>query len=301
MSVDRVAVDAMGGDHAPAAVVAGAVLAAREHGVAVSLVGRRDTVESHLADAGGADAVEVVDAPDVVGMHEDPVAALRAKPGCSVRVACQLIADGVAGSMVSAGSTGATLTAALLTLGRVPGVRRPVVAAVVPLPDGRRFVLLDAGGTADAQAEAFRGYLLMGAAYAEVLGTAQPSVGLLNIGTEAGKGNAMAKEAHALLDGTAGFVGNVEPADALGGAVDVVVTDGFTGNVFLKTIEALAPVDEATADAAALVLGVGGEVFVAHGSAGADQVARAVARAATVGKAGLASLVAQRLANKETT
>jgi glycerol-3-phosphate acyltransferase PlsX len=290
----------MGGDHAPAAIVAGAVLAAREHGVAVTLVGRREVVEEHVADAGGAGTVDVVDAPDVVEMGEDPVAALRARPGCSVRVACQLIADGVAGSIVSAGSTGATLTAALLTLGRLPGIRRPVVAAVVPLPGDRRFVLLDAGGTADAQPEVFRGFALMGTAYAEVLGVDQPTVGLLNIGTEPGKGNAVAKDAFALLDGTPGFTGNVEPADVLAGTVDVVVTDGFTGNVFLKTIEALAPVDESTADAAALVLGVGGEVFVAHGSAGAEQVARAVARASTVGKAGLASLVGQRLADKET-
>jgi glycerol-3-phosphate acyltransferase PlsX len=290
----------MGGDHAPAAIVAGAVLAAQEHGVAVTLVGRRDAVEAHLADVGGTDAVDVVDAPDVVEMDEDPVAAMRAKPLCSVRVACQLIADGAAGAVVSAGSTGATLTAALLTLGRLPGIRRPVVAAVLPLQGGKRVVLLDAGGTADAQAEAFRGYLLMGAAYAQVLGVAQPSVGLLNIGAEPGKGNAVAKEAHALLDGTTGFIGNVEPADVLAGIVDVVVTDGFTGNVFLKTIEALAPVDEANADAAALVLGVGGEVFVAHGSAGAEQIARAVATAAKVGKAGLAAMVGQRLATKET-
>jgi glycerol-3-phosphate acyltransferase PlsX len=290
----------MGGDHAPAAIVAGAVLAAQEHGVAVTLVGRRDAVEAHLADVGGTDAVDVVDAPDVVEMDEDPVAAMRAKPLCSVRVACQLIADGAAGAVVSAGSTGATLTAALLTLGRLPGIRRPVVAAVLPLQGGKRVVLLDAGGTADAQAEAFRGYLLMGAAYAQVLGVAQPSVGLLNIGAEPGKGNAVAKEAHALLDGTTGFIGNVEPADVLAGNVDVVVTDGFTGNVFLKTIEALAPVDEANADAAALVLGVGGEVFVAHGSAGAEQIARAVATAAKVGKAGLAAMVGQRLATKET-
>lgn len=301
MTTPRVALDAMGGDDAPAATVAGAVQAAREHGVAVTLVGRRDELQQHLAAAGAEDVIEIVDAPDVVEMDEDPVAALRAKPRASVRVACQLVADGAAGAVVSAGSTGATLTAALLGLGRLPGIRRPVVAAVLPVSDRRDVVLLDAGGTSDVYPDVFGGYALMGAAYAEVLGATSPTVGLLNIGVEPGKGNALAKSAFALLDQTAGFAGNVEPGDVLCGAVDVVVTDGFTGNIFLKTVEALATLEQREANASALVLGVGGAVLVAHGSAAAPDVARVLRRAAQVGRAGLASMVARRLAEKEAT
>ena len=290
----RVALDAMGGDAAPAATVAGALRAAADWDVDVVLVGRRDAIAEQLRAAGG--ELPIVEADDVIGMDEDPVASVRAKPGASVRVACQLVADGEAGAVVSAGSTGATLTSALLTLGRLPGIRRPVVAAVLPVGDGRQVVLADAGGSMDVHPEAFPGYAAMGSAYAEVLGIATPRVALLNVGTEPGKGGTLAKAAFEALEGAPGFVGNIEPAGVIAGDADVVVTDGFTGNVFLKTVEALAELSSAEHDAAAILLGINGEVLIAHGAATADDVAVAVRRGAQVAAAGLAEQVGRRMA-----
>jgi phosphate acyltransferase len=294
-----VALDAMGGDDAPEVTVRGA-LAARESGIEVILVGDGPTLEARLAEAGAPSGVPVHHAAGIVTMHDDPIAALRREPDSSIRVACQLVADGQAGAVVSAGSTGATLAAALLTIGRLPGIRRPVVAAVLPVADGRQTVLADAGGSMDVQAEVLAGYAAMGAAYAAVLGSAEPRIGLLNVGEEPGKGNELAKSAFALLEPIDGFVGNVEPPAVLAGAVDVVVTDGFTGNIFLKTIEA-AWGPGSPHDSTALLLGVAGEVLVAHGAASADDVHRALQRAAHVAQAGLATRVARRMATGEET
>ena len=291
----------MGGDGAPAATVAGAALAAQRWGIDVVLVGRGDDLAPHLAALDG-QQMTVVEAPDVIGMDEDPVAGVRAKKGASVRVACQMVADGSAGAVVSAGATGATLTAALLTMGRLENVRRPVVAAVLPVADGGRAVLADAGGSMDVHPEALVGYAAMAGAYARVLGTPQPRVGLLNVGEEPGKGNALAKGAFDLLSQVEGFQGNVEPPAVFAGAVDVVVTDGFTGNVFLKTIEALwaagAARDAGERDTAAVLLGINGEVLVAHGAAGAEDIAQALRRAAQIAEAGLAQQVGLRLSEQ---
>ena len=287
----------MGGDHAPAVTVAGAAMAAREWGIDVVLVGRSDDLAAHVS-AVGAEDLRIVEAPDVIGMDEDPVAAVRAKHGASVRIACQLVADGQAGAVVSAGATGATLTAALLTMGRLPGVRRPVVAAVLPLPGEGRAVLADAGGSMDVHPEALVGYAAMAGAYAEALGVANPRVGLLNVGEEPGKGNALAKAGFELLSQLDAFVGNVEPPAVFAGAADVVVTDGFTGNVFLKTVETLAALSDTERDAAAVLLGINGEVLVAHGAAGAGDVAKAVRRAAQIAEAGLAQEVGLRLTDE---
>jgi glycerol-3-phosphate acyltransferase PlsX len=289
----RVALDAMGGDHAPAAVVAGAVRAHVDHGVDVVLVGRPDAVTRALADVGATGLLPIVPAADVIGMREDPAIGLRAKPDASIRVAARLVADGKADALVSAGSTGATLAAALLQLGRLPGVRRPVVAALIPASSSRRVVLVDAGGSPDAQPEALVGYARMGLAYAEVLAVEMPRVGLLNVGAEGGKGNALAKAAHTLLSGTERFAGNIEPEGVLAGDVDVVVTDGFTGNVFLKTVEAAS---RGHGGGAAVLLGVDGEVLIAHGAADAGQIAAALRIAADVATAGLSAKVGARLA-----
>ena len=294
----RVALDAMGGDDAPGAVVRGA-RAAQAEGVDVVLVGDEQVLREHLADSGG-DTLPIVHAPDVVAMDEEPLGALRRKPESSIRVACQLVADGKAGAVVSAGSTGATLAAALLTIGRLPGIRRPVVAAVLPVAGDRQVVLADAGGSMDVHAEALVGYAAMASAYATVLGAAAPTVGLLNVGEEPGKGNELAKAAFALLADSNGFAGNVEPPAVLAGAVDVVVTDGFTGNIFLKTLEA-AWGSSGDRDSTALLLGVAGEVLVAHGAASADDVQRALQRAAQVAQAGLATRVSQHLSTGEET
>lgn len=294
MSAAGIALDAMGGDHAPAAVVAGALRAHIDHGLQILLVGRRSDVDEALTAAGGSGALEIVDAPDVVHDGEDPAIGVRGKPGASIRVAARLVADGRAGALVSAGSTGATLATALLTLGRIGGVRRPVVAAVLPVGDG--VVLVDAGGSTDPQPDAVATYARMGTAYARVRGLDTPRVGLLNVGAEPGKGNALARGAYELLEAEAGFVGNVEPADVLAGAVDVVVADGFTGNVFLKTVEATTPpADPRRGPGAAVLLGVDGEVLVAHGAAGELEIAAALRTAADVAGAGLSRRIAERL------
>lgn len=304
MATGPVVLDAMGGDHAPEATVAGALKAVAA-GVEVVLVGQLQALEQALERAGAATAPPIVEAAQVVTMDDDPVAALRAKPEASIRVAAQLVADGHGAALVSAGSTGATLTAGLLALGRLPGVRRPVVAAVLPVADGGRAVLVDAGGSMDVHATVFPSYAAMGAAYAAVLGIGTPTVGLLNVGSEPGKGNELTKDAFETLQTVAAFRGNVEPPAVLRGVVDVVVTDGFTGNVFLKTLESVlhAAVAGGTQpparDAAAILLGVRGEVLVAHGAADGDDVARALQRAAQVAEAGLSERVGQRLAQQE--
>lgn len=319
-----IALDAMGGDFAPAATVAGAAQACADSGLDVVLVGDRAALEAEweraLAAAEGTDVrlPRIVDAPEAVGMDEDPATALRAKPRASVRVAADLVASGEASAMVSAGSTGATLAAALLALGRVPGIRRPAVGAVLPrallgppsspeeAPAGdgaREVVLVDAGGTADASAQMLVTYAEMGVAYARALGVASPRVGLLNVGAEPGKGSAAVREAYDLLagpDGMLGFEGNVEPAGVLDGEVEVVVADGFAGNVFLKTVEAVArrvsgDGSGVQAPGAALLLGVRGEVLVAHGASGPAEIAAALRTAASVGSAGLAEAVTAAL------
>ena len=281
----RVAVDAMGGDHAPAEIVAGAVRAA-DDGVDVVLVGRSADIRAQLGDREDGDRITVVDAPDVIGMSEDAAIALRAKPDASIRVAARLVGEGSAQALVSAGSTGATLAAALLTLGRIHGVRRPVVAAVIPIAADREIVLVDAGGSMEVQPDAFGGYARMATAYAQIRGVDDPRVGLLNVGEEPGKGTALAKSAFEALRDVAGFAGNVEPSAVLEGDVDVVVTDGFTGNIFLKTVEATLKHNR-SAQTAALLLGVAGEVLVAHGAARAADVTAAVHSAVEVARAGL--------------
>ena len=287
----RVALDAMGGDHAPAATVGGAVQA-HAAGVEVVLVGQPARLSALLDQVGAREEIAVVAATEVVGMDEEPALALRTKRDASIRVAAQLVASGEADALVSAGSTGATLAAALLVLGRVPGVRRPVLGAVIPTRRGGRVVLVDAGGSAEAQPEALVGYAEIGLAYAGVLGACAPRVGLLNVGCEPRKGNALAKAAHELLQPFPGFTGNVEPDGVLDGSVDVVVTDGFTGNIFLKAVEAASG---GYGDNAAVVLGVAGEVLVTHGAATAHVVAEAVRMAAEAAAAGLSGKVAARL------
>lgn len=296
-----VALDAMGGDDAPASTVAGALLA-RADGVPVVLVGDEARLRAELRAAGG--MLDVVHAAGAVAMDEDPAIALRGKRDASIRVAAGLVAAGRATALVSAGSTGATLAASLLEIGRLPGVRRPVVGAVLPVAaPGRGTVLVDAGASADVQPEALVSYALMGIAHARVLGTAAPRVGLLNVGAEPGKGSAFAKAAFQALRsgleaGTShgSFAGNVEPKAVLAGAVDVVVADGFTGNVFLKAVEALGEASGAAAGpGAAVLLGCAGPVLVAHGDAGPPELAAALRTAHEVAAAGFVEQVRAEL------
>ncbi len=239
----RIALDAMGGDHAPQATVAGAVAAARELAIEVLLVGQPGPLEGELSRYDGAAGVSIVPASEVVAMDEPPAAAVRGKPDSSIAVAMRLVKDGKAEAFVSAGNTGACMAAGVLLLGRAPGVERPALGTVIPAAGGRRTLLVDAGANAENRAPHLAQFALMGRAYAErVLGIPDPSVGLLSIGEEAAKGNPLVHEAYQLLEALPGlrFVGNVEGRDIPRGVADVVVTDGFTGNVVLKCIEGTA-------------------------------------------------------------
>ncbi|HUE60520.1 MAG TPA: phosphate acyltransferase PlsX [Acidimicrobiales bacterium] len=315
-----VAVDAMGGDKAPAEIVAGALQAA-EAGLPVILVGDPD----RIGDAGG---LEVIPASEVIEMHDDPAKAVRSKKDSSLLRAAEAVRDGRASAMVSAGNTGATMASALFRMGRISGVARPAIATPIPVPGSTPTILIDAGANAECSPAWLVQFAQMGSAFArQRFGIAEPRVGLLSIGEEPGKGNPLAKETHALLAaGEAGpavsFMGNVEGRDVMTDSVDVVVTDGFTGNVVLKTLEgamrfafnavleALGSTDESRAASEALMpalmplaseldpdtyggavlLGVDGVCIISHGSSSA----RAIVNAVRVGhQAAAAGLVDQ--------
>jgi phosphate acyltransferase len=238
----KIAVDAMGGDYGPAVVVEGAVTAAREFGATVILIGDKAAIEREVARLGAESrAIEVRHASQVVGMGESPSQALRRKRDSSLRVAAQLVKDGEAAAFVSAGNTGAAMAIAMFVIGVLPGVDRPALAAV--LPNLRRFtVLLDVGANVDPKPAHLLQFAVMGHIYArDILGYDNPRVGLLSVGEEEGKGNELTKETYdQLKDSSLNFVGNVEGRDIYNGRCDVVVTDGFTGNVALKISESLA-------------------------------------------------------------
>ncbi|HEY5058767.1 MAG TPA: phosphate acyltransferase PlsX [Gaiellaceae bacterium] len=224
----RIAVDAMGGDRGPGEVVAGA-LEARAEGLTPILFGPAGL------DVQG---LELHEAPDVIDMHEKPAEAVRAKPDSSLVAAVRAVAEGRADAVVSAGNTGAMLAACMLELRRLPGVMRPAIAVPIPARRGPS-VLLDCGANADARPEHLLQFATMGAVFAEeILGVSNPEVRLLSIGEEREKGNQLTLEAHDLLAASElNFTGNCEGRDVLSGAADVVVTDGFTGNVALKVLE----------------------------------------------------------------
>ena len=240
-----VAVDAMGGDHAPAAIVAGAVAAFRQ-GIGVVLVGRPGQVRPLLAEHGVVGQVRLVAAEDSVAMEDGALASWR-RPRSSIAVACQLVHLGQATAVVSAGSTAAVVSTARLRLRNITGVLRPAIAVVLPTQP-HPTVLIDAGAIADPKPEMVAQFAQLGSAYAEVaFGITSPRVGLLSIGTEPGKGNKLAKRTYELLSGDSqhgataiNFTGNVEGCDLLAGKVDVIVTEGFAGNVALKTLEGTA-------------------------------------------------------------
>jgi phosphate acyltransferase len=224
----RIAVDAMGGDRGPGEIVSGALQAAS------------DTIVPVLFGTAGIDArgLELRETSDVIGPHEKPSEAIRAKPDSSLVAAVRAVADGEADAVVSAGNTGAMLAAGLVELRRIPGVLRPAIGVPIPSKRGPS-VLIDAGANADARAEHLLQFATMGAVFAEqILGISSPEVRLLSIGEEREKGNQLTLEAHELLAASdLNFTGNAEGRDILSGAADVIVTDGFTGNVALKTVE----------------------------------------------------------------
>ncbi len=236
----RIAVDAMGGDHAPDAIIGGAVSAARRHAFALLLVGDRAVVEDVLARSPGADGVDIqiAHAPDRVEMAEAASSALRRKPLASIRVAAEAVRDGRASAVFSAGHTGAAVMAAHGAFGRLPGVDRPALATIIPTRRNRA-VLLDSGATVECRPQHLVQFAVMGSAYARVaLGCEAPRVGLLSVGEEESKGNELTREAHQLLKtAPVRFVGNVEGREVYSGEADVIVCDGFTGNITLKISE----------------------------------------------------------------
>jgi glycerol-3-phosphate acyltransferase PlsX len=226
-----IAVDAMGGDFAPSQIVAGALQAA-ELGIPVVLVGPEDLE--------GRGNLELIVASEVIEMDDDPAYGVRRKKDSTLVRAAEAVRDGKASAMISAGNTGATMASALLRMGRIKNVNRPAIATTIPVPGGRPTVLLDAGANAEVVAEWLVQFAIMGSVYSHHrYGVENPRVGLLSIGEEPGKGDSLRKEAFELLSNASGinFIGNVEGRDVMSDNVDVVVTDGFTGNVVLKTCE----------------------------------------------------------------
>lgn len=237
----KIAVDAMGGDHAPGEIVRGALSGAEEFGLQPVLVGPPEILDREIRAAGRSPAaVEIVAAHQVISNDESPIQALKRKPGASLAVALRLLKEGSVEAMVSAGNTGALMAGALLALGRLPGVQRPALGAVIPSLTGQGTLLIDVGANVDPRPEQLQQYAVIGRLYAEhVLGRTEPKIGLLNIGTEPGKGNELAKATHSLLAEAPGlnFIGNVEARHLLAGVADVVIMDGFVGNVVLKLTE----------------------------------------------------------------
>lgn len=239
----QIAVDAMGGDHAPGEIVRGAVAAAREKIADIILVGDKRRLEPELNPLHPPANLEIVHTEQVVAMDEQPALALRRKREASIIVATRLVKEGRAAAVVSAGSTGAQMAAALLILGRSGKIQRPAIATIIPTLKGPK-LLLDAGANVDCRPEHLYEFALMGNVYAaRVMGIRDPRVGLLNIGTEACKGNEQTLGAYNLLkDAPLNFIGNIEGRDILAGDTDVIVCDGFVGNVLLKFGEGMAQV-----------------------------------------------------------
>lgn len=321
------AVDAMGGDHAPAAVLEGVSTAlASDQSLRVLLVGPAEVVEPFAA---AHERVEAVTATQVIDMAEHPASAVRGKPDSSIVVGCRLVKDGRADGFFSAGSTGACMAASTLVIGRIKGVQRPAIATVIPTA-GAPCVLLDVGANADCKPENLVQFAAMGSVYASAaLGIEHPRVGLLNIGEEDTKGNLLAQETHKLMaESTPGFIGNVEGRDIPAGTADVIVTDGFTGNVALKLMEGMSkhllgqfkaaltssPVNKVAAavlkpslDAlrdkldpdvhgAAPLLGVAGLSLIGHGSSSPKAIASALRVGAVAVRGGLVQRLTAALA-----
>ncbi len=316
-----VAVDALGGDKAPAEILAGAKQAHSE-GIPVLLVGPAD-----LADRG---ELPLHVASEFIDMHEEPANAVRTKKDSTLVVSAELVRDGKASAMISAGNTGATMASALLRMGRIKGVKRPAIATPIPVPGSTPTVMLDAGANAEVEAEWLTQFALMGSVYANArFGIAQPKVGLLSIGEEPGKGDSLRKEAYELLSDAShiNFIGNVEGRDIMTDAVDVVVTDGFTGNVALKTLEGTmrmivkalfsaigAPEYKEHADAimpallglyaqfdpdtygGAILLGTDGVCIISHGSSSARAMLNGIKVAKEMVECDMVGLIAEAVA-----
>ena len=239
----KIALDAMGGDNAPLETIKGAVAALEEVSeLELVLVGKKEVIEAELSKYKyNKEKIEIVDAREIIEMTDEPVVAVKSKKDSSMNRTLELVKDGTVSASVSAGNTGALITASQLKLKRIKGVLRPAIATMFPNKKGH-MLMLDVGATADCKPEFLNQYAMMGSKYMEILlGRKNSKVGLLNIGTEEGKGNEVTREAYNLLkeNKSINFVGNVESTEVMNGNIDVVVTDGFTGNMVLKTAEGI--------------------------------------------------------------
>ena len=239
----KIALDAMGGDNAPLETIKGAVAALEEVSeLELVLVGKKEVIEAELSKYKyNKEKIEIVDAREIIEMTDEPVVAVKSKKDSSMNRTLELVKDGTVNASVSAGNTGALITASQLKLKRIKGVLRPAIATMFPNKKGH-MLMLDVGATADCKPEFLNQYAMMGSKYMEILvGKKNSKVGLLNIGTEEGKGNEVTREAYNLLkeNKSINFVGNVESTEVMNGNIDVVVTDGFTGNMVLKTAEGI--------------------------------------------------------------
>ena len=327
----RIALDAMGGDNAPAAIVQGALLASAAYpNVEITLVGREEVLRETLGGSVPPRFV-IVDAREVVDMTDNALAPLRRKRNSSIRVCANLVAEGKADAIVSAGHTGAAMTSAYKVLGTIDGVSRPALAAVVPSQNkGGHTVLLDVGANIDAKSANLREFAVMGHFYAQMIfNVAEPRVGLMSIGEEEGKGNELTKETFRVLKETGlNFIGNAEGRDVFNGNMDVIVCDGFIGNVVLKAAESLAEMmsklirEELTRSTTrkigallakrafddvkkrtdyseyggAPLLGVAGVTFVCHGRSSAKAIRNAILMAHRFSTAGFLHRVEQEIA-----
>ncbi len=238
----RIVLDAMGGDNAPGEIVAGAMMAIGTLGAEIILVGDTDAIRAEMQGTAEVQGLRIVHAADVIGMDEHATESVKARPESSINVGLRLVKAGEADAFVTAGNTGATMAAALLTLGRIKGISRPALATIFPTGQGRLTMLLDVGANADCRPIHLLQFAYMGSAYMErMYGVANPSVGLLSIGEEDSKGNQLTVEVNqALRASRLAFIGNIEGKDLTKGVCDVAVMDGFTGNVVLKTAEGMA-------------------------------------------------------------
>lgn len=307
----NIALDAMGGDHAPQAIVAGAVEAAKTYGVTITLVGKPDVIEAELKKHNIAGLnLPIVAASQVIEMDDKPAQAVRAKPDSSMVVACKMVKRGEAQAFVTAGNTGGAMTAGILHVGRIRGIARPALIGPFPTIKGVTLIL-DMGANADVRPEHIQQFAIMGSLYSQtIIGVTSPSVRILSNGEEAGKGNQLVIASSKLLEQTPGlnFRGNIESKEVPKGVADVVVTDGFTGNIFVKTAETTASLMSAVITeeikknpiamlgalmargslrrvrermddshyGGAVLLGLGGLVIVAHGRSNPTAILHAI-------------------------
>jgi len=310
----RIAVDAMGGDYAPKEIIDGAILAQRKYGLAIDLVGDRHVISSYLSahHLNESQHLRIVDAEGQIDMHEEPLEGLRKKPRSSIAVTMELLKQGKVSAAVAAGHTGAAMAAALLRLGRLPGIERPAIGALLPtMVPHKPVLLLDVGANVDCRPKFLEQFALMGVLYSKyALGVSEPKLGLLNIGEEPSKGNDLAVRVYQSLQDNPllPFVGNAEGRDVMSGRFDVIVCDGFVGNILLKFAEGVGRVamqileeelprglhgklgcfllrpnfkqvkERMDADeyGGALLLGVAGVCVIAHGSSRAPSIANAI-------------------------